>query len=199
MKLLKRINHNSRRALVKSESLDESWQSPSCKKSMFTKSKCSIEDNDTGGSSSMEFIVTSHPKEYSRDSIRTFNWVTNQFDDFEISDDSTADETSSEDDDSDPTTSTPTKKYSNHESESTGGWAWISLCWGSNAVKVTDARSYQSSNDEDDDDASNDSSQPSLSRVDQVLALPAMADDDISDITSVASIDDSDSDSREGS
>ena len=194
MRLMKRIRSYRQTSVSKSESLDESWQSPSCK-STVTKSKC-IEDNG-GISSSMQFIVTSHPKEYSRDSIRTFNWVTNQMDDFEISDDNTADETSS--DDSDPTSSKSTKKPSNHVSESAGGWAWISLCWGSNAVKVTDARSYQSSNEDDDDDASNGSSQPSLSRVDQVLALPAMADDDISDITSVASIDDSDSDSSEGS
>ena len=196
MRLMKRIRSYRQTSVSKSESLDESWQSPSCK-STVTKSKC-IEDNG-GSSSSMQFIVTSHPKEYSRDSIRTFNWVTNQMDDFEISDDSTADETSC--DDSDPTSS-PTKKPSNHgSSEGTGGWAWISLCWGSNAVKVTDARSYQSSNedDDDDDDASNESSRHSLSRVDQVLALPEMADDDISDITSVASIDDSDSDSSEGS
>lgn len=192
MRLMKRIRSYRQTSVSKSESLDESWKSPSCK-STVTKSKC-IEDNG-GSNSSMQFIVTSHPKEYSRDSIRTFNWVTNQMDDFEISDDSTADETSLDDSDS------PTKKPSNHgSSDGTGGWAWISLCWGSNAVKVTDdARSYQSSNEDDDDDASNGSSQPSLSRVDQVLALRAMADDDISDITSVASIDDSDSDSSEGS
>ena len=191
MRLMKRIRSYRQTSVSKSESLDESWKSPSCK-STVTKSKC-IEDNG-GSNSSMQFIVTSHPKEYSRDSIRTFNWVTNQMDDFEISDDSTADETSLDDSDS------PTKKPSNHgSSDGTGGWAWISLCWGSNALKVTDARSYQSSNEDDDDDASNGSSQPSLSRVDQVLALRAMADDDISDITSVASIDDSDSDSSEGS
>lgn len=57
-----------------------------------------------------------------------------------------------------------------------------------------DDPTYQSSYD--DDDGSGESSQPSLSRIDQELKVPVVMADEISDVTSVPSMYDSDSDSE---
>ena len=86
----------------------------------------------------------------------------------------------------------------------------LSACLGSSYNKTTEDEptyymSTTTSNDHDeeenDDDVESVSSQHSMSRINQVLELPASANDDISDITSTASIDgsaSSESESEEG-
>eukprot|EP00571_Detonula_confervacea_P016725 CAMPEP_0172312906 /NCGR_PEP_ID=MMETSP1058-20130122/18773_1 /TAXON_ID=83371 /ORGANISM="Detonula confervacea, Strain CCMP 353" /LENGTH=178 /DNA_ID=CAMNT_0013026469 /DNA_START=60 /DNA_END=596 /DNA_ORIENTATION=+ len=64
------------------------------------------------------------------------------------------------------------------------GWGWLlSSCWGGSPDLTTDDATFESS-----DDGTGDFSEPSMSRVDQVLELAAANKaDDISDITSVSS------------
>eukprot|EP00578_Thalassiosira_sp_NH16_P030523 CAMPEP_0181078808 /NCGR_PEP_ID=MMETSP1071-20121207/1686_1 /TAXON_ID=35127 /ORGANISM="Thalassiosira sp., Strain NH16" /LENGTH=121 /DNA_ID=CAMNT_0023160153 /DNA_START=397 /DNA_END=762 /DNA_ORIENTATION=- len=79
------------------------------------------------------------------------------------------------------------------------GWAWLSSCWGPTLVKTTDDDpTFQSSYDSScTSNGTEESSQPSMSRVDQVLKLAAVTSD-VSDITSAASIDiDSESESQD--
>ena len=89
------------------------------------------------------------------------------------------------------------------------GWSWLSSCWGHEAVldKVDDTTDDTSTTEEDStlqssqdstdgSDGTGESSVPSLSRVDQVLKLTLNADDEVSDITSVPSIDETLSDSE---
>lgn len=140
--------------------------------------------------SSAQFIVTSYPKEYSDTSSCP----------------GCTDSTTSSDANTDPnnkqidTTSPPDCN------ENSGGWSWLISCWGSSFLGSklqTDDRTYQStssssSNEEDDEDVdggSGDSSH-SMSRIDTVLNLGKP--DDVSDITSAASVDDSLSDSEDG-
>ena len=155
----------------------------------------------------MQFEVTSTPKEYSSDMFRSFNWLTKQMDDFQVSDcgsGSTDDTASSCVDDDEATDPTVTNAHGNrvYPCDKFSAWEWIMSCFGSvnKAADHDDERrtEYESSYEVDDDDVgSGESSQPSMSRINSVLKLPAMADD-VSDITSVASVDDSiDSDEDE--
>lgn len=175
----------------------------------------------------MEYHVTSIPKEYSHDTIGSFNWLTRSMDDFQLlgstsrnisrsksrsttdnssTSRSTADDTlPTQDDGTDNSYNAPTpadetdNSYNamtpvddGHETR----WEWLFSCWRPSLVNKTDDLTYQSSYN---DDGSGESSQPSLSRIDQVLKVPLMVDEiseAISDVTSVPSIDDSDSDSE---
>ena len=132
--------------------------------------------------------VTSTPKEYSLDSTKSFNWLTHQVDDFEMTDCGTADDTLSRD----GTNTDMSYEYTPSDGD---GWAWLSSlvsCWGpSSAVNKTDDPTFASSCDETEES----SQAPSMSRLDQVLKLPPMKKT-VSDITSAASMDDSDSDSE---
>ena len=148
-------------------------------------------DDDQEQLSSAQFIVTSYPKEYSDTSSCP----------------GCTDSTTSSDVNTDPIS--PNNKQIDASSppdcnENSGGWSWLISCWGSSFLgsKQTDDRTYEStssSSNEDDDDGvdggSGDSSH-SMSRIDTVLNLGKP--DDVSDITSAASVDDSLSDSEDG-
>lgn len=165
---------------------------------------CKEYDNDDRSSQHLfgEDIIdnetqsTSNPKEG-----LYFNWLTKQMDDFEVPGCA-----SSSDD------SASYNKCHNKHDECNGGWILmiLSACLGSSYNKTTEDEptyymSTTTSNDHDeeenDDDVESVSSQHSMSRINQVLELPASANDDISDITSTASIDgsaSSESESEEG-
>ena len=156
--------------------------------------------------------VTSNPKEVTFDPMRYFNWMTNTLDDVNppaTSADACEDTSSNGDGDMDKV---------GHADDHTHctGWPWgllSSLCGGGSAP-VTSAPSLfagqaddltiestreSTTYDSSCDDDTGESSQHSLSRLDQVLELPQrQCSDDVSDITSVASIDDdySDTDSE---
>lgn len=146
-------------------------------------------DDDQEKLSSAQFIVTSYPKEYS---------------DTSSCPGCTASTTSS-----DPI-STNNKQIDASSppdsNENSGGWSWLISCWGSSFLlgskAPTDDRTYDStsssSNEEDDDgvDGGSGDSSHSMSRIDTVLNLGNP--DDVSDITSAASVDDSLSDSEDG-
>ena len=148
-------------------------------------------DDDQEQLSSAQFIVTSNPKEYSDTSSCPGCTAS----------------TTSTDANTDPIS--PNNKQIDASSppdcnENSGGWSWLISCWGSSFLgsKQTDDRTYEStssSSNEDDDDGvdggSGDSSH-SMSRIDTVLNLGKP--DDVSDITSAASVDDSLSDSEDG-
>ena len=131
------------------------------------------------------------------------------------------DELLGKDDSTTPTPTATTQKCSESNAPENAvdvqvtGWEWICSClgWGP-PHKAGDRRegsnagggsggnsrtsSYESSCNsyDDDDEGSGDSSQPHVSRVDQVLTLSAMADD-ISDISLSDSDDDSSHDSKD--
>ena len=100
------------------------------------------------------------------------------------------------------------KEPDTNQHSSDYGWSWFLSCWGHEAVldkvddvtddtSTTEDSTLQSSEDSSDvSDETGESSVPSLSRVDQVLKLQLKADDEVSDITSVPSIDDTLSDSE---
>mmetsp|Transcript_1660 Transcript_1660/g.3548 ORF Transcript_1660/g.3548 Transcript_1660/m.3548 type:complete len:187 (-) Transcript_1660:137-697(-) len=138
-----------------------------------------------------EFQVTSNPKEYSQDSLTSFNWLTNSFDDFKwraSTSGTTGDTSSTQDNEIEYISCAPIPVESRNET----GWGWLASCWHPSLDTKMDNPTYQSSYS---DDGSGESSQPSTSRIDQILKLPAA--DEISDVTSVPSIDDSDSDDSE--
>eukprot|EP00571_Detonula_confervacea_P012085 CAMPEP_0172313274 /NCGR_PEP_ID=MMETSP1058-20130122/19890_1 /TAXON_ID=83371 /ORGANISM="Detonula confervacea, Strain CCMP 353" /LENGTH=202 /DNA_ID=CAMNT_0013026903 /DNA_START=214 /DNA_END=822 /DNA_ORIENTATION=+ len=154
-----------------------------------------------------EFQVTSNPKEYSQDSLTSFNWLTNSFDDFKwraSTSGTTGDTSSTQDDETGCGTTGDTSSTQDNEieyiscapipveSRNETGWGWLASCWHPSLDTKMDNPTYQSSYS---DDGSGESSQPSTSRIDQILKLPAA--DEISDVTSVPSIDDSDSDDSE--
>jgi len=147
-------------------------------------------DDDQEQLSSAQFIVTSYPKEYSDTSCPGC----------------TSSTTSTVDDNTD-SISTNNKQIDASSppdsNENSGGWSWLISCWGSSFLgnKQTDDRTYEStssgSNEEDDDgvDGGSGDSSHSMSRIDTVLNLGKP--DDVSDITSAASVDDSLSDSED--
>lgn len=148
-----------------------------------------------------EVHVTSNPNEYTPDDI-SLNWLTNKmyhlsasFNEDSVSTGSDVDgfEASSTGSDEADINDAPAKPTADKYET---GWGWLSQCWGSpyltnTTVDPTVESSYN-------DDGTGGSSQPSLSRVDQVLELSLA--DDVSDITSIPSMDDdSDSDSEHSS
>lgn len=158
--------------------------------------------------------VTSNPKEITFDPMRYFNWMTNTLDDVEppatTSADTTCEELSNGGDGDMGKAGHPDDHIH------CTGWPWgllSSLCGGGSAP-ITSAPSLfagqaddltiestreSTTYDSSCDDDTGESSQHSLSRLDQVLELPQrQCSDDVSDITSVASIDDdySDTDSE---
>ena len=136
-----------------------------------------------------EVHVTSNPKEYTLDH-RSFNWLTYKMDDFLFSfNEDPVPTVSNEADNNDAPAKPTVDKYET-------GWGWLSHCWGSPYLaNKTDDPTFESSYD---DGGTVESSQPSASRVDQVLGLAA-PESDVSDITTNPSIDDSDSDSENSS
>ena len=78
------------------------------------------------------------------------------------------------------------------------GWGWIlsslTSCWGGSPCSVSDKTDSLSAASESNSYATGDGSESTASRLDVMLKLPPM-NDDISDITSLPSIDDDDSDS----
>ena len=145
-------------------------------------------DGDQEQLSSAQFIVTSYPKEYSDTSCPGCTAST-----------------TSTDANTDPIS--PNNKQIDASSppdcnENSGGWSWLISCWGSSFLgdKQTDDRTYEStsssSNEDENDDGGSGDSSHSMSRIDTVLNLGKP--DDVSDITSAASVDDSLSDSEDG-
>ena len=146
-------------------------------------------DGDQEQLSSAQFIVTSYPKEYSdTSSCPGCTASTTSFDPI-----------------------SPNNKQIDASSppdcnENSGGWSWLISCWGSSFLlgskAQTDDRTYQStsiSSNEDEDegvDGGSGDSSHSMSRIDTVLNLGMP--DDVSDITSAASVDISLSDSEDG-
>ena len=105
---------------------------------------------------------------------------------------------------------------SRHQQTACSGWTWMYSCfdWGysshqmgnnnkieiRNNVDRNSDDSTKASTPYDDDDDSGESTQPSESRVDQILTVPAALTDNVSDITSIASSDgESESDSESDS
>ena len=105
---------------------------------------------------------------------------------------------------------------SRHQQTACSGWTWMYSCfdWGysshqmgnrskmesRNKVDRNSDNSTKASTPYDDDDDTGQSTQPSESRVDQILKVPAALTDNISDITSIASSDgESESDSESDS
>ena len=103
-----------------------------------------------------------------------------------------------------------------HQQTACSGWTWMYSCfdWGysshqmgntdkmecRNNVDGNSDDSTKASTPYDDDDDSGESTQPSESRVDQILTVPAALTDNVSDITSIASSDgESESDSESDS
>ena len=103
-----------------------------------------------------------------------------------------------------------------HQQTACSGWTWMYSCfdWGysshqmgnnnkieiRNNVDRNSDDSTKASTPYDDDDDSGESTQPSESRVDQILTVPAALTDNVSDITSIASSDgESESDSESDS
>lgn len=126
-----------------------------------------------------EVQVTSNPKDV--DLLLSFNWLTNYF------------ANTNED------TTTNDESYAGNHSTNTENdieWSWLGSCWGSPADKTDDTTSTcESSDEEDDDDMTGESSQPSLSRLNKVLKLKHQSSD-VSEITTLPSEDESDSDSE---
>lgn len=144
--------------------------------------------DDGAGDRAWQYQVTATPKEYSREPSRGyFDWLTNKMDDLGNAGGS-ADET----DTSKPHNACHPVEL--HVPPGTyDGWAWLSSCWGPTLVKTDnttdDDPTFQSSYDSScASDGTGESSQPSMSRVDQVLKLAAVTSD-VSDITSAPSID----------
>mmetsp|Transcript_18916 Transcript_18916/g.34080 ORF Transcript_18916/g.34080 Transcript_18916/m.34080 type:complete len:214 (-) Transcript_18916:1649-2290(-) len=152
-----------------------------------------------------EIRVTSNPKEIPREfnTAQRYNWLTNKMDDFLSSfhEDFGGGGGGSVMKDNDNSAPTVNKSAATSQDDMSSGCGWLGHCWGSPYLmnKVTDEDdtdpTYESSYDDDDDDRTGDSSQPSLSRINQVLEVDALFDT-VSDITSVPSIDDSDSESE---
>ena len=105
---------------------------------------------------------------------------------------------------------------SRHQQTACTGWTWMYSCfdWGysshqmgnknkieiRNTVDRNSDDSTKASTPYDDDDDTGESTQPSESRVDQILKVPAALTDNVSDITSIASSDgESESDSESDS
>jgi len=149
-----------------------------------------------------EIRVTSNPKEIPRDfnPAQSFNWLTNKMDDFLSSFHEDFDGSGGMKDNENGT-STVNMSAATSKDDMSSGCGWLGHCWGSPYLmnKVAGGEdtdpTYESSYD---DDGSGDSSQPSLSRIDQVLEVDALFDT-VSDITSAPSIDDSDSESEKSS
>jgi len=145
-----------------------------------------------------ELHVTSNPIECTLDH-GNHNWFTHKLDDF-LSSFNEKDDFLSSFNENENSVSTGSDATDNNDAPAKPtadkyetGWGWFSQCWGSPHLtnKTDDPTSESSYND----DGTGESSQPSLSRVDQVLELSLA--DDVSDITSIPSIDDdSDSDSE---
>ena len=150
---------------------------------------CKEYDNDDGSSQHLfgEDIIDNETQSTSiPEEGLYFNWLTKQMDDFEVPGCA-----SSSDD------SASYNKCPNKHDESNGGWILmiLSACLGSSYNKTTEdeptyyvstTTSYDHDEEENDDDVE---SAHSMSRINQVLELPSSANDDISDITSTASID----------
>ena len=153
--------------------------------------------------------VTSTPVAHSR--TRSFNWLTNEVDDFECDLDYPSDETASscqvtaKEGAVQPAAdgqSTSVDQPTAGADDPDAGWAWLLMpsCCGSPDLTTNEADdlTYASSDDSTiqsscKDDGSGDSSQHSESRINHLLKLARS--DDVSDVTSAASIDDSGSDS----
>lgn len=147
-----------------------------------------------------ELHVTSNPIEYTLDHGNP-SWFIHKLDDF-LSSFNEKDDLLSSFTENENSLSTGTDETDNYDAPAKPtadkyetGWGWFSQCWGSpHLTNKADDPTSESSYD-DDDDGTGESSQPSLSRIDQVLELSLA--DDVSDITSIPSIDDdSDSDSE---
>jgi len=176
MGLLKKINKPSLQSVYRRKKAAEA--------------KLKGDDDQVEQLSSAQFIVTSYPKEYSDTSSCP----------------GCTSSTTSTDANTDPIS--PNNKQIDASSppdcnENSGGWSWLISCWGSSFLlgskAPTDDRTYDStssSSNEDDGDGGSGDSSHSMSRIDTVLNLGKP--DDVSDITSAASVDDSLSDSEDG-
>ena len=134
------------------------------------------------------FYVVSIPKEYSQESPRSFNWLTNEMDSFEVTPCSTIYDSQTENVEAlKPYDDTP-------RLASSMGWReWLFPCFGHSQLPDN---SHDPTATETSYGGTGSSSEPSCSREGKMLAVPAV-NDDVSDMTSTPSIDSSGSDSND--